>query len=131
MSLCDRVGSGFGLEGHVLILVGFPGLENRSPIAANGAMDFLAAVNEVARCMSGFRVDSPRWGYFRVGQFGIDRHERVDGDPKRAIKRIEDREFRIASELVRRHRRVRSQRPLRPRALRRGRSVSGGAKVSR
>jgi len=93
-------------EGQVLVYVGFPSLENRSPIAADCAMDFLAAVNEVARCMSGFRVASPPHGYFRVGEFGINRHERVDGDAERVIKRIEDREFGIASEFVRRYRRV-------------------------
>ena len=119
------------LEGQILVYVGFPILENRSPILTDCAMDFLAAVNEVARCMSSFRVAAPPRGYFRIGEFGIDRHERVDGESDRVIKRIEDCEFGIGSEFVRGHLRVRSQRPLRPRALRRGRSVSGGAKVSR
>ena len=119
------------LEGQVLVCVVFSGLENRVSIAVNCAMDFLAAGDEVARCMSGIRVHSPPWGHLYVGEFGVDRHERVDGEPERVIKRIEDREFGIASEFVRRHWRVQSQRPLRPRALRRGRSVSGGAKVSR
>jgi hypothetical protein len=48
------------------------------------------------------------------------------------VECIEDREFGIEPEIVRGDARlVGSQRPFRPRAERRGRSFSGGVKVSR
>ena len=70
-------------------------------------------------------------GSFRIGEFGVDGNERVDGELERVVERIEDGELGIVPEIIWSERRVGSQRPFRPRAVRRGRSLSGGEKVSK
>ena len=76
-------------------------------------------------------VFSSPQGPVRIGEIGVDGDERVDGELKRVVECGEDGEFGIAPEIVRCGRQVRSHRPFRPRAIRRGRSLSGGVKVSR
>ena len=130
-SIYDRVDADGASEWKVFVRFHFLGAEDRSPIAGDRVFEFLAAGDEVACRTTWGVVVAPPCGSFRVGELGVDRNERVDGELECVIERVEDGEFGVAPEIVRRDGQMGSQRPLRLRAVRRGRSFSGGVKVSR
>jgi len=118
-------------ERKIFVRFGFPRPPDRSLKFVDGVSEWFDAGDEMVRGAIDLSVLSTPQGPVRIGEVRVDGDERVDGNLQRVVECGEDCEFGIAREMVWCGRRVGSHRPFRPRAMRRGHSFSGGAKVSR